>query len=96
MLPIADGAESRGDRDVVSVTVVEKIHVLRLKAAADATAVHCGLPALDPSHTGDAPTRAGQKEVARAAKPLRYEVTRRPRNAWTERITENAPVTPRT
>src|SRR5947208_2051763 len=36
------------------------------------------------------------KDVARAAKPLRYEPTRRSRNAWTARITESPPVTPRT
>jgi hypothetical protein len=45
-------------------------------------------------------------EVARRARtplqqrlellPLRHEATRRLRNAWTARITENAPVTPRT
>ena len=41
--------------------------------------------------------RPGQaKGLDRAVKQLRHEATRRTRNAWIARITENAPVTPRT
>jgi len=36
------------------------------------------------------------KESSYATKPVRHEATRRARNAWTARIAENAPVTPRT
>lgn len=45
---------------------------------------------------GGAPTGARRKDLARTAKPLRHEATRRPRNARIARITENKPVTART
>src|ERR1041385_997274 len=63
---------------------------------ADAIVVHSGLPAPDASRVDGPPTRARRKDVDRAVKQLRHEATRRPRNAWIARITENAPVTPRT
>ncbi len=63
-------------------------------AVADSTAV--GSMAIGQRSSGDAATPARQQDVDRAVRQLVHEATRRPRNAWIARITENAPFTPRT
>ena len=65
-------------------------------AAAYATVAYCVLPAPAASPSSGAPTRARRMKLACTTKPVHHEATRRARNAWTARITENAPFTPRT
>lgn len=66
------------------------------QAGAAATLCNVAFLLLTPATAMTRRTRARRKEVAHAAKPLLHEAIRGARNARTARITENAPVTPRT